>query len=102
MSFPSTRLTCSICTQLSDYHHGFQKGGHEDEDVFLPSAAGSLKDIRELEPVNCRHMVLEQCPECGTCYLYQSDYEFLVSGTEDEQTLSRLTDEEARRYLEQG
>lgn len=34
---------------------------------------------------------LLRCPTCGAWFLYRSDYEYLVSGTEDEQWLERLT-----------
>jgi hypothetical protein len=39
----------------------------------------------------CRVARLLRCPTCGAWFLYRSDYEYLVSGTEDEQWLERLT-----------
>lgn len=43
-----------------------------------------------------RDWCLKRCVRCGATYLWKSDYEYLVNGgTEDELTLTRLTDEEA-------
>ena len=92
---------CSLCSQLGDYEFAFQKGGREDEATYLPAPAYSLPVVRDLKPDGgCRLLQLKQCPECETYYLYKTDYEFLVSGTEDEQELTRLTAEEAAAYLE--
>lgn len=90
---------CSICSQLKDYERGFQVGGREEEDTFLPAAASRLKKVRDLKPEGCRYMYLEQCPECEAYYLYKSDYEYLAFGSEDEQILERLTAAEVAKYL---
>jgi len=45
---------------------------------------------------------LRQCPLCKTIYLYTTDYEYLVNGSEDEQTLTRLAPAEAEKYLQLG
>jgi hypothetical protein len=37
---------------------------------------------------------------CGTYYLYRSDYEYLVNGSEDEEILTRLSPDQAAPYLE--
>lgn len=90
---------CKICTELRDEERAMQKAGREDEDTHLPAAAWQLKDIRELKPGATRSPVLKQCPECGTSYVYKETYEFLVYGSEDEQRLTRLkNDEEALRF----
>jgi hypothetical protein len=59
-----------------------------------------LKVVRDFQPYGSRKLQLQQCPECGTYYLYRTDYEFLVNGSEDEEFLTRLTDNEAAEYLE--
>lgn len=92
---------CSICSQLRDYERGLQVVGREEQDTFIPDAAGSLKLVKALKEKGCRCIRLEQCPECETYYLYQTDYEYLAFGSEDEQKLTRLTDEEAVKYLDQ-
>ena len=95
-------MACSICSQLRDYERGFQVGGREAEDTFLPGASAQLKNVCEIYPGGNRTPVLQQCPECGTHYLYETEYEFLVSGSEDEQRLTRLTAEQAAQYKEQS
>jgi hypothetical protein len=92
---------CPICSRLADYERSFQRRGHEEQDTFLPAAADSLEVVRDLKPGGAERLLqLKQCPECGTHYLYETDYEFLWFGSEDEQKLTRLTDEEAAEYLE--
>ena len=93
--------SCPICSQLKDYEFAMQKHGREEEDTQLPAAIGQLVEARDLKPGSSRRMSLERCPVCGAYYLYQTDYEYLANGSEDTQTLTRLSDEEARRYLEQ-
>ena len=86
---------CSICSQLKDYHRGDQKAGREEEDTFLPSDAEKLRTI--IVDGSRRNMM--QCPQCGTSYLYEKEYEILIGGTEDTQKLKRLTTEEAALYI---
>jgi len=45
---------------------------------------------------------LKQCAACGTYYLYETDYEYLVNGSEDEEVLTRLKEEEARELLREA
>lgn len=59
----------------------------------------AIKPLKDFEPYDSRKLHLQQCPECKTCYLYQTDYEYLVNGSEDEETLIRLTPAEAEEYL---
>jgi len=96
------RTQCSICSQLADYESADQKYGHEEENTYLPAAAQSLKIVRDFQPYGSRKLQLQQCPECQTYYLYRTDYEFLVNGSEDEEELTRLTTEEAAEYLERS
>src|SRR5262245_60146761 len=92
---------CSICSQLGEYHYAMQVYGKEEESTYLPEAASKLKTVKELKPDSGRTLYLEQCPECKIYYLYKTDYEFLIGGSEDEQILTRLADEEAAAYLSQ-
>jgi hypothetical protein len=98
---PAGHQQCSICSQLKDYEFGRQTGDRPEQDTFLPDAARHLKNISELKPGSVRYMWLRQCPECATYYTHRTDYEYLASGSEDEQFLTRLTDEEAAEYLAQ-
>lgn len=52
-----------------------------------------------MAPNGDRALQLQQCPECRAYYLYRTDYEFLVNGSENDEYLSRLTDAEAAPYL---
>jgi hypothetical protein len=90
--------SCSICSQLKDREYGLQTHGREEEDTFLPEVGEKLKRVRDLKPENCRYMYLARCPECGTHYLFKSDYEYLATGSEEEQILQRLTEADAARY----
>jgi len=90
---------CGTCSSLRDEEHAFQKYGWEENNTHLPAAAGILTVVRDFRPYGSRMLQLRQCPECATCYLYTTDYEFLVNGSEDEQKLTRLTDEQAASYL---
>ena len=92
--------SCSICSQLSDREYATQKFGWEENDTHLPGAASQLTDVKELKLESSRSAYLQRCPQCGTYYLYESDYEYLAGGSEDTQTLTRLLDEESTRYLE--
>lgn len=90
---------CSICKQLSDREFASQKFGWEENDTSLPAAAGQLVKILDLQPGSQREKQIWQCPECSTYYFYESNYEYLVNGSEDEQTLTRIPGEVAREIL---
>jgi hypothetical protein len=90
---------CSLCSHLGDEEYALQKYGWEADNTYLPAAAGQLVLVKDLRPAGARTLHLKQCPQCGTYYLYRTDYEYLVNGTEDEEFLTRLTDEQAGEYL---
>ena len=93
--------TCSICSQLSSEESAFQKYGWEENNSYLPSAANHLIVIKDFKPHSSRKLQLQQCPDCQTYYLYRTDFEFLVNGSEDEEYLTRLTADQAAEYLAQ-
>jgi len=90
---------CGICSGLTDEAYASQKYGWEEHNSYLPAAAGQLKIVQDLRPFGSRKLQLQQCPECGCYYLYRTDYEYLVNGTEDEEYLTRLTADVAAEYL---
>ncbi len=90
---------CSICSRLADVESAFQKYGWEEDNTYLPAAAGKLMLVKDFKPYSSRKLQLQQCPQCKTYYLYETDYEFLVNGSEDEEYLRRLSEEEAAEYL---
>lgn len=95
-----SRNNCRVCSKLSDKEYARQKYGWEENNTYLPDAASQLKEIKDFLPYGSRKSILKQCQECGTYYLYETDYEYLVNGTEDEEFLTRLSDEEAKKYLD--
>ncbi len=90
---------CSICSCLKDQEYAFQKYGSEDDNTYLPKAAAKLETVIDYKPYSSRASMLKRCPECGTHYLYETDYEYLVNGTEDEEFLTRLKEEDLKDYL---
>lgn len=90
---------CSTCSTLAEEEYAYQKYGAEEGNTFLPSTADKLIIIRDFAPYSSRKLQLRQCPECATYYLYRSDYEYLVNGTEDEEFLTRLSADQAADYL---
>jgi hypothetical protein len=90
---------CDICSSLADQEYAFQKYGAEQYDTHLPEAANALKVVRDFKPHDSRKLQIWQCPGCGTCYLYRTDYEYLVNGSEDEEFLTRLTEAQAREEM---
>jgi hypothetical protein len=92
---------CSNCSQLKDYEYALQTHGRPEQDTFIPKIAEKFKHVREVKPGRGRYMALVKCQGCATYYTYGTDYEYLATGSEDEQFLTRLTDEEAADYLAQ-
>jgi hypothetical protein len=92
---------CLVCSKLKDGKYALQKFG-SDDNTFLPEEVYKLRVISDLNPCSSRKMYLKQCPECGAFYLYETEYEFPVCGSEDEQTLTRLSDKEALKYLNEN
>lgn len=91
---------CATCSSLSGEEFAAQKYGWEQYNTYLPPAAGQLHVVRDFRPGDSRLLQLRQCPGCHTYYLYQTDYTFLAGGSEDEEYLTRLTNEEAKEYLQ--
>ena len=92
---------CSVCSQLADHELASQKVTPDPEDTHLPDAAYRLRSVREVVSESGAPRELWQCPECTTCYLYLSEYEFLIGsgGSEDSQELTRLTAAETAEWL---
>lgn len=95
----SMENTCSLCEQLGTTAYACQKFGHESENTYLPAALSELTLLLDLQPYGSRKHQLLQCPVCGTCYLYRSDYTYLVNGSEDEEFLERLDATQAAAYF---
>lgn len=82
---------CGLCSRLPDTDYAFSKYGWPDHDVSMSPDSHHLMDVDKGKPgYDDRHHLL-QCPECGTYYQYDYTYEYLVNGSEDEETITRLT-----------
>ena len=90
---------CSTCSELGGYACGIQKGQDESQYTYLPKAAGALTMVKRVG--RSYNRTLDQCPECGDYFYYESTYEYLVTGSEDCQSVTRLSAEEAAEYLAQ-
>lgn len=90
---------CGICQHIPDVSREFVVGGEMDgeglprqEAQLLIVGAPYFNDDR----VSSRTL-LKKCPECGTFYEWDYEYEYLAGGSEDDVTLTRLIDEEGQR-----
>ena len=92
--------TCEICSNLKEEEYAFQKYDWDQGNTCLPAAASRLSLVRDLRPSSSRKLQLQQCPLCGTYYLYRTDYEYLVNGSEDEEFLTRLSPAQAVEFLD--
>lgn len=95
----NVQLNCKIFAALSDHEYAYQKFGWEENNTYLPAAADQLIIIKDFQPSSSRKKQIQRCPACGTFYFYQSDYEYLVNGSEDEESLIRLTIDQAEEML---
>jgi hypothetical protein len=91
--------SCGTCSNLSSKENASQKYGWEEGNTYLPSEFDKLVLVKNLRPYGSRKLQILQCLECNAYYLYRTDYEYLVNGSEDEEFLSRMTDDEVRNYL---
>ena len=89
------RAGCAVCSQLRAVETSFHKWGWEEQDRPLPAAAALLERDEPLDAYDPERRHLRRCPLCGVLYLYESSYEYLANGSEDEEVLTRLTPEQA-------
>ena len=94
----AAHATCEICRALRPVETSLYKEGREGFDTPLPLAARRLVELAVpgREDERLRPWL---CPRCGTLYSYESRYEYLANGSEDEEELRRLSGAEARAWL---
>jgi hypothetical protein len=85
---------CSICSKIPLHCSRFEKGGELVGDD-IPPEVGKLVGFLPSLP-HWRGEIL-RCPECHRPYWYESEYEFLVGGSEDTWTYRRPPPEELFR-----
>ena len=71
---------CAICTKIPTYCMRFEKGGDLESDNIPPEAAQLVTLLGHVQ--GCRGEI-KRCPTCHRMYWYDSEYEFLVGGSED-------------------
>ena len=91
---------CEICSELSGVERSFEKYGWPDHSQSLPSPVSRLEPAESIEGYDKERHHVKRCPLCGTYYQYDLTYEYLVNGSEDEETLKRLIPTESRRFLD--
>lgn len=91
-------MSCPTCGGLGGRASGQSKYGWPDYDVPLPSNIHTLETLAR-EGGGGRERKLLRCPTCRDHFLYWTDYEFLVNGSEDTEDLVRLDEAQTRRAL---
>lgn len=93
-------VTCEKCEALSPTATSFHKNGHDDEAVALPDIS-RLKVVGGRWPLkNTGEWRVAKCADCGAYFRYEFSYEFLVNGSEDEESLTRLDLRQALQALD--
>ena len=96
-------LSCSICSQIPDKSNTFYRGGRRQGDGSgdIPAVAGELEIVGApffKDIMNRSRTVLKKCPQCGTYYEWKYVYEFLIPESEDDVTLTRISDEDGKEW----
>lgn len=85
---------CPICRDIPRSCSRFEKGGELQHDT-IPPAVGQLQGFLD-EQRGWRGNVL-RCPTCHRLYWYESEYEFLIGGSEDTWSYQRMEVDELFR-----
>ncbi len=96
---PEKITGCSICSRLGEREQSFIKYGWDEGSFTLPEAAGKLIAAEPVITSERENHHIKRCPECGCFYRYDSCHEYFINGTEDEETLERLTDDQALEII---
>lgn len=90
--------TCSICREIPDRCRAFWKGGEKTTDT-IPPAVSRLAVVGAPfynQDTSHSNWCLLRCPQCGTCYDWDFEYEYLVNGSEDDLNVTRLSPADGR------
>ncbi len=93
-------ISCPICIYINDEEYAFYKGGILESDG-LPIEESYLEIVGAPffdDSNSYSHWCLKQCPICKTYYLWEFEYEYLVNGSEDDYTLTRLSETQGKKY----
>lgn len=92
---------CAICARLKNEERSFYKYDAPQYDNPLPGASQLLKPVPGVRGDRDDKDQIRVCPDCGQLYRYQASYEYHVNGSEDEELLTRLMEEETEEFNKQ-
>ena len=89
---------CPVCSSLKAVETSFSKYGAPDLDRPLPEAAARLIRVHLVGIEAAEKSHVRRCPVCASLFSYRLIYEYQVNGSEDEETLTRLSPDEAAAF----
>ncbi len=90
---------CPLCSLLRPCETSFTKYGAPEYDKSLPEAAADLTILPASSKEDIERHHIRRCPHCGALYDYRLSCEYMINGSEDEETLTRLDSDQARSWL---
>lgn len=93
--------SCSICSSIPDASSELVKGG-ESDGPGLPTASLKLEIVGAPyfdDSTSGSNRCFKRCPECGSMFRWENEYEYLVNGSEDDTSLIRLELEDGKKAL---
>jgi hypothetical protein len=81
---------CPVCGRLKDIETSFSKYGAPAYDRLLPEEAKTLVILDDPDVSGTDRHHIRRCPACGALYEYLQSHEYMINGTEEEETLTRL------------
>lgn len=98
---PEARASCSICSAIPPKTGEFWKGG-DLQGSSMPAATAKLEIVGWpyfTDSTSSSNRCIKRCPECGGVYLWETEYDYLVNGSEDDITMTRLSDAEVKKAV---
>ncbi|MDD8025428.1 MAG: hypothetical protein PHI34_02860 [Acidobacteriota bacterium] len=93
-----TRHGCTVCGTLRAVETSFSKYGSPALERPLPAAAARLQFIRIIDADAPEKSHVRRCPACASLFAYRLTYDYQANGSEDEETLARLSPDEAASF----
>ena len=90
---------CPACGTLRDVETSFSKYLAPELDRPLPPAAQGLTVLSRADRPGADAREVWRCPRCGALYDYAKTHEYLINGTEEEETLARMDPVRRAAYL---
>jgi len=93
---------CPVCSWIKNREYELITGGKIEAGPISPHSKclEILGWPKMNDDLTSSHWCLKRCVFCGTYYLWEYTYEYLVGGSEDEIILTRLSKEQAQEYLD--